>query len=246
MDLPLSITTAPNSPYDDHFDDNNLLRYRYRGQDPHHRDNEGLRRLFHSGRPLVYLHGVVPGRYLAAWPVYIVADDPPSLTFTVAVDDPSTLNHVSDGGLRIGEDSSSARRAYITAIVRQRLHQRGFRERVLDAYRTQCAFCRLRHRELLDAAHIIPDTETQGLPEVRNGISLCKLHHAAYDSLMIGVTPDYTLQVRRDIREERDGPLLRHGLQELHGQSILLPKLEANRPDRDALAWRFERFCDAA
>ena len=38
----------------------------------------------------------------------------------------------------------------------------------LDAYRRQCAFCRLRHAELLDAA-IVPDAE-EGEPTVANGL----------------------------------------------------------------------------
>lgn len=42
-DAPLSITTAPNSPYDDAFGTDQLLSYRYRGTDPHHPDNVGLR-----------------------------------------------------------------------------------------------------------------------------------------------------------------------------------------------------------
>lgn len=41
--LPLSITTAPDGPYDDAFGPDGLLRYRYRGTDPNHRDNRGLR-----------------------------------------------------------------------------------------------------------------------------------------------------------------------------------------------------------
>ncbi len=37
--IPLSITTTPEGPYDDSFDPDNLLLYRYRGTDPQHRDN---------------------------------------------------------------------------------------------------------------------------------------------------------------------------------------------------------------
>ena len=37
--------------------------------------------------PLVYLHGLVPGRYVATWPVFIVRDSPETLVFSVAVDD---------------------------------------------------------------------------------------------------------------------------------------------------------------
>ena len=98
---------------------------------------------------------------------------------------------------------------------RQRLHQRSFRERVLRAYREQCALCRLRHQELLDAAHIVPDTEPGGDPIVPNGLSLCKLHHAAFDRHFVGVRGHYVVEVRPDLLEEHDGPMLVHGLQGL-------------------------------
>src|SRR5882762_7751893 len=54
LGLPLTITTSPEGPYDDSFDSNGLLFYRYRGSDPNHRDNVGLRRLFELKRPLIY------------------------------------------------------------------------------------------------------------------------------------------------------------------------------------------------
>jgi putative restriction endonuclease len=113
---------------------------------------------------------------------------------------------------------------------------------VLEAYRSQCAFCRLRHAELLDAAHIIPDNDLGGEPVVNNGLSLCKIHHAAYDRHFIGVTPDYQIVVRDDLLQEIDGPMLRHGIQGIHSQRLLLPKKEAERPDRDRLALRYEQF----
>jgi putative restriction endonuclease len=79
--IPLSITTTPEGPYDDSFGYDDLLLYRYRGTDPQHRDNAGLRMALFRQVPLVYLHGVVPGKYLSVWPVYIVGDDPDNLTF---------------------------------------------------------------------------------------------------------------------------------------------------------------------
>ncbi|MBN1103294.1 MAG: HNH endonuclease [Deltaproteobacteria bacterium] len=191
--------------------------------------------------PLVYFHGVVPGKYLAVWPVFIVGDDRESLVFKVVVDDLSKweadkeVTGVSDTG-------AEARRAYITASVRNRLHQSGFRERVLRAYREQCAFCRLRHLELLEAAHIIPDGEPDGDPIVRNGISLCTLHHAAFDRLLLGVRPDYVIEVRKDILKEKDGPMLVHGLQGLHLQRIILPRPKDLQPDPDLLNRRYQRF----
>ena len=41
--------------------------------------------------PLVYFHGIVPGRYVAEWPVFVMGDDPATLTFTVAMDDPQLV-----------------------------------------------------------------------------------------------------------------------------------------------------------
>jgi putative restriction endonuclease len=35
--------------------------------------------------PLVYFHGLMPGKYIAAWPVFVVGDDPGALMFTVAL-----------------------------------------------------------------------------------------------------------------------------------------------------------------
>ncbi len=85
--------------------------------------------------PLVYFHGLVPGRYLPAWPVFIEGDDPSTLTFTVRVDDVEAWQHrlasVAKGGIA-KDDGEGPRRAYITASVRQRLHQQAFRSRVLS------------------------------------------------------------------------------------------------------------------
>jgi putative restriction endonuclease len=243
-EAPLSITTAPNGPYDDAFGTDGLLRYRYRGTNREHPDNRALRFAMERRLPLVYFHGVVPGKYLATWPVFIVKDNPAELFFSVAVDDASHVGLTVDQNQTHGfvAEDNMARRAYVTAAVRQRLHQRAFRERVLDAYRHQCSFCRLRHEELLDAAHIVGDTEPLGEPVIRNGLSLCKLHHAAFDSHFLGVRPDYVLEVRKDILQEHDGPTLVHAIQALHGASILLPRQPAHRPSRELLEIRYERF----
>jgi putative restriction endonuclease len=243
--MPLSITTTPEGPYEDSFGSNGLLLYRYRGTDPQHRDNAGLRMALFRRVPLVYFHGVVPGKYMAVWPVFIVGDDPDNLTFKVEVEDLSYIRAYWQSEAPsnvIADPPAEGRRAYLTAEVRQRLHQRGFRERVLRAYREQCAFCRLRHLELLDAAHIIPDTEPEGEPVVHNGISLCKLHHASFDKYLLGVTPDYMIEVREDILKEKDGPMLVHGLQELHHKKIILPRRNELKPNRDLLDRRYQCF----
>jgi putative restriction endonuclease len=238
LEYPLTITTAPEGPYDDNFSSQGFLLYKYRGTNHFHRDNIGLREVMKNNVPLIYFFGIIPSKYLAVWPVYIVADDPRNLTFTVAVDDASAIRE----NKAIDNELAEPRRVYITSLVKVRLHQRSFREKVIDAYRTQCAFCRLKHEELLDAAHIIPDTEPQSKPTVDNGIALCKLHHAAFDSFIIGVNPDYTIEVRKDILDEYDGPMLQHGIKELHMQRIILPRRQEFMPDRGFLDWRYQKF----
>jgi len=243
-DAPLSITTAPSGPYDDSFGPDDLLRYRYRGTNPDHIDNKGLRHAMANRIPLIYFHGVVPGQYIAAWPVFIVADDPTNLTFTVAVDDAKHIDALqfAGKGTRIEQEQVDlARRSYMTAAVRVRLHQRAFRERVLEAYRRRCAFCNFRHEEMLDAAHIVPDSHPKGEPLVRNGMALCTLHHSAFDRLFLGVRPDYVIEVRSDLLTERDGPTL-VGIQSLHGKKIILPRSSIHRPDPELLALRYEQF----
>lgn len=242
--LPLSIATTTGGPYADNFDNaTGRIRYSYRGADPRHRDNAGLRQAMLDRVPLAYFHAVVPGRYLAAYPVFVVSDDPLGLTFWVQVDDVSTLTGEAGASDRsIAEDGSEPRRAYITATVRRRLHQVAFRQRVLRAYREMCALCRLRHLELLDAAHITPDTDPEGEPHVSNGLALCKLHHAAFDGFFFTVTPEYRVEVRPSILAESDGPMLIVGLQQIHGQPIQLPSQTAQRPEQARLERRYELF----
>ena len=238
-EIPLSITTTPNGPYNDGFIGSDRLSYRYRGTDPQHRDNVGLRRAMATQTPLIYFFGLVKGKYLAVWPVYVRGDDPEGLSFTVEADD---AKFVSTGFSLVAEPEAGVRRAYVTAVVRQRVHQRSFRERVLRAYREQCALCRLRHEELLDAAHIIPDKEPEGEPVVSNGLALCKLHHAAFDRNFLGIRPDYVVEIKPVILEEEDGPMLLHGLKGMHQSRIVLPRDPALRPDPALLSRRYERF----
>src|SRR5947207_4982981 len=243
----LSITTTPpkpgkTPPYDDQIaSDADYLIYRYEGDDPQTWTNVAVRAAMEQHRPLIYLYGVTPGVYDAVFPCYVVADHPAQLAFEIAADvegvrlDPATA----------GIDADAARRRYGTATVKTRLHQRRFRELVVAAYRERCAVCRLAHVELLDAAHILPDRDERGRPEVPNGLSLCKIHHGAYDTEILGVDPNYTIHIRQDVLQEEDGPMLLHGLQELHGSRIILPKTELLRPNRNYLAERFGRFAAA-
>ena len=245
-ELPISITTTTRGPYSDSFDDRSgTLAYSYRGTDPRHRDNVGLRRAWRERVPLIYFHAIEPGSYVAAYPVFVVNDNPAALMFTMQVDD-LAASLAAATPYPVADDATEARRAYVTRTVRQRLHQVAFRERVIRAYQERCALCNLRHVELLDAAHITPDSDPEGEPIVSNGVALCKLHHAAFDRLYFAIRPDYMIEVRPSILTEVDGPMLLVGLQQIHQSQIYLPRRSSDRPDPARLERRYSEFLQAS
>ena len=243
--VPLSITTAPpkpgkDRPYDDQIGDDHLLLYKYRGSDISHRENVGLRRAMVENLPLIYFWGIAVGQYFPVWPAVVAADDPGSLTFTIGFDAEQVM-----GGHELLEAGTEARRAYITQERLVRVHQAEFRQKVMVAYRSSCAICRLRHGELLDAAHILPDGHPRGAPIVPNGLALCKIHHAAFDRNILGIRPDLQIEVRSDILEEVDGPMLRYGLQAFDKQQLLVPRRPGDKPRPEFLDERYQQFRQA-
>ena len=102
--------------------------------------------------------------------------------------------------------------------------------------------CSLGHEELLDAAHILPDRDERGRPEVPNGLALCKIHHTSFDTNILGIDADLRVHVREDILREHDGPMLRYGLQTLDGQLITVPRSTLLRPRKEYLEVRFGEF----
>jgi len=220
-------------PYADDLGADGLVRYKYRGTEPDLSDNRALRTACVLQLPLIYFVGIAHGVYTAHYPVWILGEDRSRLEFMVAVD---------AGQRDPGVDVAWPDRDYVLRLTRQRLHQPVFRARVLLAYDDACAVCRLRHAELLDAAHILPDTHPRGTPVVPNGLALCKIHHAAYDQNILGVRPDLVIEVQTRVLLERDGPMLRHGLQEIHGASLSVPRSRHARPDPDRLEERYEEF----
>ena len=235
---PISITSVEGSNYPDRVRDDGVLLYSYRGTDPRHPDNVSLKAAMRDRVPVIYLHQIMKGKYFVAWPFYVINDEPSKLQFTLSAENRQALHQ----GDLFEEPLAQYRRKYETREVLIRLHQSSFRERILKAYREACSICRLKHRELLDAVHIIPDKEEKGEPIVANGISLCKIHHAAYDNFILGISPDYELSVREDILRETDGPMLKYGIQSLSKQKIHLPRKRVNWPDQERLDYRYQQF----
>ncbi len=242
LDAALTIRTAftpPGQlpPYEDAVGEDGFVRYKYQGSDPEHADNRALRQAMLRGLPLAYFVGIASAVYYVQFPVFIIGEDTAAHEFVVALDEAQRLIGPEQPGQR-----TPLRRTYVERLTRERLHQPVFRARVLQAYRSQCAICQLRHAELLDAAHILPDGHPRGLPVVPNGLAMCKIHHAAFDRNILGVRPDLKVHVRADILGEIDGPMLRHGLQEMDGRTLSVPSARSNRPDSESLDERYELF----
>jgi putative restriction endonuclease len=236
----LSVQTSAESPYEDARDPAaGHFVYKYRGNNPDHADNAALREAMVQQRPIVYFAAVDPGVYDAVLPVYVASDDPHRLQFGLVADQPSAMNAV------LSDPMAAIRREYVTRAVMQRLHQQHFRRIVLHAYRNQCSICRLRHVDLLDAAHILGDKHPLAEPLVTNGLGLCKIHHSAFDAQILGIDPDATVHVRQDVLLEIDGPMLRHGIQGAHGSRLVLPRRADWQPNREFLAERFAVFLAA-
>jgi putative restriction endonuclease len=231
----LSVMTSSRSPYGADEETDGGFWYAYRAGEGGARDNLALRAAVDLQVPLVYFRSFVPGWYSALYPVYVEHDDPHAQRV-----------HLTVGAMRLGEavQVAGVERAYAVRETRVRLHQGRFRAVVLPAYAEQCAICRLKERRLLDAAHIRADASVDATASVTNGISLCTIHHRAYDQDLVGVDCDYHVHVARRLLDDDDGPML-DLLKTFHGGQIVAPRREAARPDRDLLAERFERFAAA-
>lgn len=216
------------------FEGDDTVDYAFMGQNPEAADNRWLREAFENRVPVIYFLGIAPGRYLAMQPAFLSGWDAKALKARVefGMFDQEAL----------APPENALRRRYALRAVKQRLHQASFREAIINAYDGRCALSGLPEPLLLDAAHIISDKdERYGQPVVPNGIPLSKIHHAAFDAHLIGIDPDYRLHVSGRLLSQNDGPML-DALKQLNGGTIHLPARMKDRPDRDRLALRFERF----
>ncbi|MDE0682848.1 MAG: HNH endonuclease, partial [Candidatus Poribacteria bacterium] len=114
----------------------------------------------------------------------------------------------------------------------------GFRRAIMQVYAYTCAVCELNIRALsgesvTDAAHIIPFSVSYN-DDIRNGISLCKSHHWAFDAGLISVNEAYEVIVSPSMTEQ--GPTASM-LTQLRNKRIWLPRGEEHRPAQDALTW---------
>ena len=233
-----AITPGKEAPYADRIDDSGLLRYKFSATIKW--ANDAMKVAAAENYPLAWLVGVKPTKqstlyYYPRFPAYVVDIDNRNAEFIIAINEmtPPTSDHRNSGQIE---------KKYVSRWTRARIHQHDFREHVLSAYQISCAVCDLPHAQLLEASHIIADSRESGVPEVSNGLALCRLHHTAYDRHLLGIDADRRIHVAT--RAKRIETVhLQTGLLPFEGRSLThVPAAKQMRPDGDRLAEHFKEF----
>jgi len=238
-DGPLTIMSTLGSQYEDELlDEANTLRYDYAPPSREH-ENLGLKNLMAAGKPVILLKQVKAKprpEYMVVAPLYVEGFDDRVRQFSLSTRADLSPRTDTQAGVVLRE----IQRAYGETTVQTRLHQAYFRRDVLSVYRSRCCVCELRVRPLLQGAHIVPDSEAAGVPTVQNGLSLCSIHHAAYDRSIVRIKSDYTIAVEQESIEAGDN-FARISLSEFDGRRIFVPSDITQQPNPDFLDWRFRR-----
>jgi putative restriction endonuclease len=233
----LSISSAfAQKRYQDEGTEDGVL-YRYQDGPIGNHFNSWLRNAHTLAVPLVYFIGTRPHRYRPEYPAFVEEDMPATRSVLISFGE---MRGPFDERGAVHIDDPIERR-YVVRQVKQRVHQAQFRGAVLTAYSDRCTICTLKEIRLLDAAHIVGDADEHGEPLVSNGLSLCSIHHRAFDQDLVGVSPDREVRVSRRLLEDEDGPMLEL-LKESHGRRIVVPTRRAWQPAAERLAERYERF----
>lgn len=240
---PISIkTTLPKGDreniYNDHLTDSGFYQYSLEAGDPRGERNVLLWQALEDKTPFIYFHAIAPAIYKALWPCFVRSILPEKGYAEIAV---GSIEYDAKPD-KIYEMPSEVESKYHVRETKVRLHQASFREMVLNAYQHKCAITQLPIVILLEAAHIIPDSQVGEIQMVSNGISLSRLHHRAYDSNLIGIDSEYRIHISQELSVENGGPLLEQGIQNYSGTKITVPLQHNLKPNRDYLARRFEAF----
>jgi len=228
----LSINTTLSGIYDDQEVADGLWRYDYQSGGVEGK-NTKLRKAWELQLPIIWFRQQEIGRRYVPYLVYVV-DDFPELGYCLISPDLSLSLAIKTG--------DEIQKRYALREMKQRLHQPAFRARVLSAYGVRCAVCNLQMGALLEGAHITPDSDPNSSTKVNNGISLCTIHHSAYDAALLGIDTDFSIHIRADVMQESDGPMLKYGLQEMHRKDLILPSQQDHWPDLSRLSHRFHEF----
>ena len=148
------------------------------------------------------------------------------------------VEHYSEGLIEEAERPFSLCRPVESIQVEVPIRRAGFRRAIMHIYEYTCAVCELDIRtasgaSITDAAHIIPFSVSYN-DDIRNGMSLCKLHHWAFDTGLISLDDDYQVIVSPSMSEQ--GPT-EGTLTQLRDRRVWIPDDDRYHPDKGAVEW---------
>jgi hypothetical protein len=112
-----------------------------------------------------------------------------------------------------------------------------FRKVVLSEYQYHCSICgmKFQHNELVEAqaAHIVPKNKS-GTDDPRNGLSLCRTHHWAFDNGLFSLSENYQITISPIVSKANT---TNFSLAEYSNSQISLPINEIIYPHPSALDW---------
>lgn len=91
-------------------------------------------------------------------------------------------------------------------VIKKRTNQYLFRNMVLSAYNNSCCITGIARSNLIEACHILDwkDDEKNRLNPC-NGLAMNTLFHRAYDNLLIGISPDFEVEISDKMYDELRG-----------------------------------------
>ena len=228
-------------PYEDRELETGVVSYRLERNGERSIYNQYLVKAAQAMCPLVYMRGVADALYEVIFPVFVRNVD---FAEGCAKIDLDPLEQEAAFGWTDAQIAEPLSRRYSIGLRKTRLHQQGFRQRVLLAYGFRCALTGFPLPDLLEAAHIVSDAKG-GEASVQNGIALSRLHHVAYEQNLLGIDPDGHVHLGEILKATRDGPLFEHGMLRLEGCRLRFPAFEGHHPSRAFLAEKYEEFKSA-
>lgn len=141
-------------------------------------------------------------------------------------------NHLYAQGYYYPKSMEEARFRIIESIAR-RQGQTKFRQDLLEAYDNCCAISGCHVKEALEAAHIIPYSETEN-NHPSNGLLLRADIHTLFDLYLVAINPE-TMTVHF-------ASSLLPAYKDFDKQLLRLPKNKDFHPKKDALEWRWKQY----
>jgi hypothetical protein len=139
------------------------------------------------------------------------------------VDENSELEVLPRDGIRLRKHPPSGQ-TEVAATVKQRRGQDYFRNAVLNNFGGRCGVTQLAVRELLVASHILPwGTHVAERLNVRNGLSLSRLHDAAFDQGLIAFDDNLRLLLSPRLKAELPQRAVAENFGAYAGQRLHLP-----------------------